>query len=91
MDGLETERMVLRPVGLGDVDALVELDGDPEVMRFLTGRPSTRAEVESRVRAALGHRWMAWSRGDRSFVGWFSIEPRPRQERELGYRLARSS
>ena len=34
---LETERMVLRRFTAADVDHLVDLDSDPEVMRFLTG------------------------------------------------------
>lgn len=34
---LETERMILRRFTMDDVDALVDLDSDPEVMRFLSG------------------------------------------------------
>jgi hypothetical protein len=41
---LETERLVLRRFTPEDVDLLVELDGDPEVMRYLTGgAPPPRA------------------------------------------------
>ena len=44
---LETERLVLRRFTEADVDNLVELDGDPEVMRYLTGGGTTpRAEIE---------------------------------------------
>lgn len=47
---LETERLVLRRFTMADVDHLVELDGDPEVMRFLTGgRPTARGVVEGEV------------------------------------------
>jgi RimJ/RimL family protein N-acetyltransferase len=45
----ETSRLCLRPIEWKDVDLLVELDNDPEVMRFLTGRPSTREEVENAI------------------------------------------
>ena len=34
---LETERLVLRPLALGDLDALAEFYADPEVMRYLGG------------------------------------------------------
>jgi RimJ/RimL family protein N-acetyltransferase len=34
---LETERLILRRFTGDDVDHLVELDSDPEVMRYLTG------------------------------------------------------
>src|SRR5260221_14632751 len=42
---LETERMVLRRFTAADVDHLVDLDTDPEVMRFLTGGRPTPREV----------------------------------------------
>ena len=44
---IESERLILRPIAPGDVELLVNLDSDPEVMRYLTGRPSTRREVEA--------------------------------------------
>ncbi|MFJ9146934.1 GNAT family N-acetyltransferase [Streptomyces sp. NPDC102270] len=34
---LETERLRLRAFAEADLDHLVALDGDPEVMRYLTG------------------------------------------------------
>ena len=100
---LHTERMVLRPVTFADVDALVQLDADPEVMHFITGGVATsRSEIEGQV---LPH-WLAiraespelgfWAaedvtRGD--FLGWFHLRPaegRPAGVVELGYRLGRS-
>ena len=40
---LETERLVLRRFTEADADDLADLDGDPEVMRFITGgRPTPR-------------------------------------------------
>jgi len=45
---LETDRLVLRPFTADDVDNLVDLDGDPAVMRYLTGgKPTSRAQNES--------------------------------------------
>ena len=45
---IETERMVLRAFNADDVDNLVELDGDPEVMRYLTGgQPTSREAVRT--------------------------------------------
>ena len=34
---LETDRLILRNLTQDDVDNLVQLDSDPEVMRFITG------------------------------------------------------
>jgi RimJ/RimL family protein N-acetyltransferase len=89
LGSLETARLSLRPIALDDVDRLVELDGDPEVMRFLTGRPSSREEVEATVRAHLGCRWVASDRATGDFVGWFGLVPGPDGAYEVGYRLVR--
>jgi RimJ/RimL family protein N-acetyltransferase len=99
---LRTARLRLVPLAEEHLEAEVELDADPEVMRYLTGRASTRAEVEARHRERLavaarvpGLGFWAGSVGD-EFVGWWILEPpeRPDQgpvagQAELGYRLFR--
>lgn len=101
---LETSRLRLRRFTEADEDDLVELDGDPEVMRFLTGgRPTSREEVRTRVLptvlgfyerfAGFGY-WVAEERSTERFLGWFHFRPgkEPRDgEIELGYRLRRSA
>jgi RimJ/RimL family protein N-acetyltransferase len=94
VEPLTTGRMALRPLTLDDVDHLVELDADPEVMRYISGgRASTRDEVIEVVRGSLGHRWLACDKVSTAVLGWFALEPRDPsgRERELGYRLRRSS
>lgn len=87
-----TERLELRPLRMDDVDLLLDLDGDPEVMRYLTGgRPSTRDEVAEVVASAVGHRWIALDRATGAFVGWFALWPTGAGELELGYRLRREA
>ncbi|WFE51445.1 GNAT family N-acetyltransferase [Micromonospora sp. WMMD1155] len=97
-----TERLRFRRLTMGDVDALVELDGDPEVMRFLTGGVATspaavRDEQLPRLLAqyerhpGLG-RWAALDRESGDFLGWFALDPSADgAEAELGYRLRRSA
>lgn len=102
---LETDRLTLRRFTEADEDNLVELDGDPEVMRFLTGgKPTPREEVRSRVLPAffefyerfddLGF-WAAQERSTGQFLGWFHFRPHKNGPRdgdiELGYRLRRSA
>jgi RimJ/RimL family protein N-acetyltransferase len=89
IDTLETERLVLRPIALDDVDLLVGLDSDPQVMRYLTGRPSTREEAEAAIRDNMGCRWIATDRHSGAFVGWFSLVPEDDDSYFLGYRLVR--
>ena len=86
-----TERLALRPLRADDVDLLLDLDSDPEVMRYLTGgRASTREEVTELVGHAIGHRWIATDRATDDVVGWFALWPTGPSELELGYRLRRA-
>jgi RimJ/RimL family protein N-acetyltransferase len=101
---LETERLVLRRVTPGDVDALVELDSDPAVMRFINGgRATAREEIELDILPA----WMRWyeraggygfwaaiEKPSGAFIGWFHLRPHADgapDEPELGYRLRAAS
>jgi RimJ/RimL family protein N-acetyltransferase len=101
---LETERLVLRQFTEDDVDNLVELDSDPEVMRFITGgRPTPHQEIENEVlpmfldyyeRFSGYGFWAAVEKSTERFVGWFHFRPAESaqpDEIELGYRLRRSA
>jgi RimJ/RimL family protein N-acetyltransferase len=82
---LETERMVLRRFTEADVDHLVELDGDPGVMRYLTGQPTPREVIERETLPGFlrydGERadrygcWAAIERATGEFLGWFQLRP----------------
>ena len=64
---LTTPRLELRPLKADDSDLLVELDGDPDVMEFLTGRGAEPQEVvEVWIRAAPTPRTRLWGWG----TGW---------------------
>jgi RimJ/RimL family protein N-acetyltransferase len=97
---LETERLVLRRFTEADVDALVALDADPEVMRYVTGGvPTPRYEIETEILPAylryherfegLGY-WATVEKATDAFVGWFEFRP-PAEGVELGYRLRRAA
>ncbi|ADB32837.1 GCN5-related N-acetyltransferase [Kribbella flavida DSM 17836] len=97
---LETERLVLRRFTVGDAELLVELDSDPEVMRFLTGQATPRDEIEQKVlpeilatyalRPGLGT-FAAHTKAGGEFAGWFGLQPtREPAVVEVGYRLRRA-
>jgi RimJ/RimL family protein N-acetyltransferase len=89
---IETERLRLRPLTMDDVDLMVELNRDPDVMRYITGGSApSRADVEDLVAKVLGTRWIAFTRADDAFVGWFGLRVYDDEPgaRELGYRLRR--
>lgn len=98
---LETDRLTLRRFTEADEDDLVELDSDPEVMRFLTGgEPTPREEIRDRILPTLFDCyerspdfafWAAQERSTGTFLGWFHFRPDRHEPREgdieLGYRL----
>lgn len=100
---LRTERILLTPLADTHLPFEVELDSDPEVMRYLgDGRPRTRGEVEAQHRLRLAAAGPVPGLGfwvglvDGRFVGWWILQPpeRPDQgpasrQAELGYRLLR--
>ena len=51
---VHTERLVLRPFRLDDVDATLAYRGDPGVARFIPREPWTREQTQERVREYLG-------------------------------------
>jgi RimJ/RimL family protein N-acetyltransferase len=89
--GVETERLFLRLATLDDVDLLLEINDDPEVMRYLTGGPpQPRVDVEAVIGNNPSSRWIAFERATGELVGWFGLKPVPEpSERELGYRMRR--
>jgi RimJ/RimL family protein N-acetyltransferase len=103
---LETERLILREFTAGDLDAVVDLDSDPEVMFHINGgRPTPLEEVRDDVLPfwmayyprGEGHGfWAAIEKATGEFLGWFHFRPQTRGPMagagvELGYRLRRSS
>jgi RimJ/RimL family protein N-acetyltransferase len=98
---LETGRLTLRRFTGDDVELLAELDSDPEVMRFLTGQPTPREEIESVILPAilkvydehpqLGT-FAAQQKTDDAFVGWFGLQPTAAPATvDVGYRLNRTA
>lgn len=79
-------RLSLRDVTLDDAPAFVELDRDPEVMRFLGGVPADWSVAD--VRALLAERigWYqncpgmglgaCFLQASGEFIGWFMLRPR---------------
>ncbi len=98
---LTTARIELVPLAEQHLEHEVELDADPEVMRYLgDGRPRSRAQVEEAHRRRLAVAALVPGLGfgagfvGGDFVGWWILEPPERADQgpregqaELGYRL----
>jgi RimJ/RimL family protein N-acetyltransferase len=100
---LETERLILRRLTVDDADHLLELDSDPDVVRFThTQPPADSRDVRERVLPRLlayyetsdhyGY-WAAVEKASQTFIGWFHFRPardNP-EDIDLGYRLLPSA
>ena len=100
---LVTPRLMLRDFTADDLELLVELDSDPEVMRFISGGMPTPRQVleEEHLPAWIAMNatspgygfWAAHDRSSGDFLGWFHLrpEPAPGRDPELGYRFHRAA
>ena len=76
---LTTERLPLRQRSIDDVPAIVRMNSDPEVMRFVgDGRMPDPSEIEKRTRERCG---TDFGMG----LGYWSVFPRERPDDYLGY------
>ncbi|HEX6445594.1 MAG TPA: GNAT family N-acetyltransferase [Streptosporangiales bacterium] len=100
---LRTDRLLLVPLADRHLELEVRLDSDPEVLRYLSGRAHSRAEVAAAHsrRMALAEKvaglgfWTAF-RPDGEFVGLMMLPPAHGPDQpddptvaDLGYRLVR--
>ncbi len=102
---LTTERLVLRAHTPADLDDSLAMWGEPEVVRFITGRASTREEVWSRILRYVGQwklmgygYWTIRERATDTFIGegGFShlmrdFEPPFGDDPEVGWALRASA
>src|SRR5579859_4381738 len=101
---LETERLILRQFTASDLDNLVDLDADPDVMRYINdGKPTPRDVIQnSALPRFLQYyerfdgfgSWAAIEKSSGDFLGRFVFQPAEDatpDEVELGYRLRKSA
>ncbi len=97
----ETDRLILRPRTMDDLDACVEMDADPEVIRFIPvvwNGPAAHAEflkerVGKQYPPGLGY-WSVFLKDEpEEFLGWVHLLPVDggADTAEIGWRLKRSA
>jgi RimJ/RimL family protein N-acetyltransferase len=88
-------RLMLSPCCPADSVDFMDLERDPEVMRFLNGGHAVDHEQSSPDATFLMPRgmedcvWTARRTNNGGFVGWFCLWPESEKVAELGYRLRR--
>lgn len=99
METLETERLVLRQFREEDLDAYVEMVGDPEVMQYLGSGAMNRAEAWRNMAMILGHwrlrgfgMWAVEEKGGGAMIGRVGCwRPEGWPGLEVGWALRRKS
>jgi RimJ/RimL family protein N-acetyltransferase len=92
---LQTSSLKLGLCCLDDAADFMELERDPEVMRFLNGGRAvdhTREHPDATFlmpRGTENYVWTARRSSNCAFVGWFCLWPENETVAELGYRLRR--
>ena len=92
---LQTMKLTLSPCCPSDSADFIDLELDPEVMRFLNGGHAVDHEQSYPDATFLMPRgtetdvWTARRTTNGAFVGWFCLSPESEKVAELGYRLRR--
>jgi RimJ/RimL family protein N-acetyltransferase len=97
----ETERLLLRPRTLADLEACIAMDRDPDVTRFVPGpwsdpdahRAFVSDRIERRYPPGMGY-WSVFPKSDpEEFLGWILLTPLDLvgPDIEIGWRLRRSA
>jgi RimJ/RimL family protein N-acetyltransferase len=96
---LETLRLRLRPRTIGDLEANLAMDLDPEVHRYIFREPpdpeAWRAHTLARITSGwppVGGIWVVEWRETPGFLGWCGLFPLEDSGRiEIGYRYVRAA
>ncbi len=99
MTQLETERLRLRMWREEDFEAYAQMCADPEVMRFLGGKPFTRAEAWRHLAFLVGHwqlrgygHWAVEEKASGRVIGRVGVQdPEGWPGFEIGWAFARAS
>ena len=92
---LQTTRLTLSPCCPSDGADFIDLELDPEVMRYLNGGyPVDHEHIDPNAtflmpRGTEPYVWTARRTANGAFVGWFCLWPESETLAELGYRLRR--
>lgn len=96
VEGLETERFLLRPMTPLDVDVILEMDMDPEVMKHFPEMPIDEEQHAANFVEDIQNEerykffYLIENKENKRGLGWVFIRPtEDGQWIELGYRLCR--
>lgn len=92
----QTPRLQIRPLHPGDLEAMYEMQGNPRVMQYTSGKAMSREEVEDDLLRLIanysrpGNTFWVWAmerKEDGLFAGTCALILNDKQETEIGYRV----
>lgn len=92
----ETERLMVRELTVADLPSFIELEGDPEVVRFTNSNTATPVEAKDDLLHIIGNYtsskpdkliWAAVDKTTGEFIGTVALVPFDERTLEIGYRL----
>lgn len=96
----ETQRFLLREIVESDLQDMYELDSDPEVHKYLGGKPVAKMEESEKIISYIRQqykeygigRWAVINKGTGEFAGWSGLKYETELREnfnyyDLGYRL----
>ncbi|MGB4843947.1 MAG: GNAT family N-acetyltransferase, partial [Ferruginibacter sp.] len=96
----QTPRLILRQLTIEDAPLILELNSDPEVVKYLHEPTLQSVEQAQKIitdiilpqyKNKLG-RWAIHTKDDMEFIGWCGLKHRPElDEIDLGYRLKKQA
>ncbi len=93
---IETERLILHEFTLADAQLLVDLNSNPEVVKYLHELPTTLEVAQQVLESVIlpqyklyNHgRWAVHLKSNHEFIGWCGLKyVKERNEVDLGYRF----
>jgi RimJ/RimL family protein N-acetyltransferase len=90
---LQTRRLQFRALSIQDLDFVIQLNRDPEVMKYLGGPEDNHEGLKSWLETGVPGFAMAEIIATGEPIGWFHLRPERQApfDLELGYRLKRSA
>jgi len=91
----QSERLLYRQFTMEDGELIIQLNSDPEVLRYIHEPPTTSSNVMQvlqhiilpQYKLGLG-RWAVHLKHDETFIGWAGLKNIPaKEEIDLGYRF----
>lgn len=99
MNVIESERLKLRRFTLADLNHMIELESDPDIMKFTPSRvPLSHEKIEQRLKNQIENQtnnsplgiWAVEFKQTGEFVGWCMLMERDHKYPELGFIIVKS-